>query len=270
VGRVGPRCEFAACPAATDTINTLTFVDKRAGFSFDYPVELGTQFISLVDWPPKLNIINEPFVCAPAGSETARAGKTENRLVNGRTYCVTTEIEGAAGSIYAQYAYAAKINAKTAILTFSLRLPQCGNYPAPTSTVCERERQNFAIDPIVDRIFSSIKFEPPIPADGLGTVRGRVLLGPICPLTRIPPDPACADKPYAAKLAITSINGTKVYKEFSADEEGIFKIKMPAGEYSLHSAAEANILPRCSVPAPFRIVAGRETEIAVSCDTGIR
>src|SRR5207253_9569337 len=35
-------------------------------------------------------------------------------------------------------------------------------------------------------------------------IRGTVLLGPICPVERIPPDPQCADKPYAASLVVTA------------------------------------------------------------------
>jgi hypothetical protein len=53
-------------------------------------------------WPPKLQVVIEPYQCTAGGSEAARAGKTEERKGGNQPYCVTKETEGAAGSIYTQ------------------------------------------------------------------------------------------------------------------------------------------------------------------------
>lgn len=164
VGRTGPNCDFAPCP--TDENNDLwqTTTDDKAGITFQYPTDLLTTYIHTVDWPPKVQVLYEAFTCTEAGTETARAGKTEQRLVDDRTYCVTTESEGAAGSIYTNYAYAfplystgsTQADRKVIIFTFSLRAVQCANYDEPQKTDCEKEREAFDLDSIIDRMARSI------------------------------------------------------------------------------------------------------------------
>lgn len=67
---------------------------------------LTTKYITTVDWPPKVQTLNQSFSCTEAGVETQRAGQTKQVIVNDTTYCVTKNTEGAAGSVYTQYAYA--------------------------------------------------------------------------------------------------------------------------------------------------------------------
>jgi hypothetical protein len=110
-----------------------------------------TKYITTVDWPPKINTENTPFTCTEAGSETDRAGQTKQLVINNHTYCVTKITEGAAGSIYTQYAYARAKNNQTEIFTFSLQFVQCGNYSEPEKTSCEQERQMFDINTFIDQ-----------------------------------------------------------------------------------------------------------------------
>ena len=176
VGRTGPKCEFAACPqpspeATAGTAggnNDLWKTATSNGITFQYPETLLTTYINTQDWPPQVQVLNEPFTCtdlsaeasaqAGAGSETARAGQTIKRMVDDRTYCVTKESEGAAGSVYTNYAYAFPSTDKTIIFTFSLRAVHCANYDDPQKTACENERSAFDLDSTVDRMARSIKF----------------------------------------------------------------------------------------------------------------
>ncbi len=121
------------------------------------PVELNTKYIHPVDWPPQIQITSEPFTCTEAGSPIERAGQTKKEIINGREYCVTQVVEGAAGSTYTQYAYAADANGKEVILTFTLQAVQCANYDEPQKTECANERTSFDIGQIVDKIFQTIK-----------------------------------------------------------------------------------------------------------------
>lgn len=127
------------------------------GAAFEYPPDLGTAYIHAANWPPQLVLSDEPFSCTAAGAEAARAGRTEPATIDGRAYCVTRVTEGAAGSVYTQYAYAAPLNGRVAILTFSLRAVQCGNYDEPRRAECERERAAFSIDHIAGRIHRTIR-----------------------------------------------------------------------------------------------------------------
>lgn len=164
VGRTGPQCEFASCPGEN---NDLWKATTSNGITFQYPETLLTTYINTQDWPPQVQVLNEPFNCTEAGSETARAGKTEKRLVDDREYCRTSIVEGAAGSIYTQYAYAFPLYStgstqadrkRTVILTFTIRATQCDNYDEAERKACEGERETFDLDSVVDRMARSIKF----------------------------------------------------------------------------------------------------------------
>lgn len=133
-----------------------TFTDASTHVSFQYPATLATKYISLVDWPPKVQVVSDSLTCTQAGSETARAGKTVQKIIDGNTYCVTTSSEGAAGSVYTQYAYAFSQANKTVILTFSLRFVQCVNYDQPKQQECQAERDAFTPDIILDQIAQTV------------------------------------------------------------------------------------------------------------------
>ncbi|HBK33459.1 TPA: hypothetical protein DEP34_01865 [Candidatus Uhrbacteria bacterium] len=159
VGRTGPKCEFAQCPGENNNL-WITATDSKTGITFQYPKTLLTEYIHTVDWPPQIQVLNEPFTCTEAGSETARAGQTLKRMVDDRTYCVTKKSEGAAGSVYTNYAYAFPLYStdstqaehKTVIFTFSLQAVQCANYDDPQKTACENEQSSFDLDSTVDRM----------------------------------------------------------------------------------------------------------------------
>lgn len=98
-------------------------------------------------------------------------------------------------------------------------------------------------------------------------VKGSVLLGPTCPVERTPPDPQCADKPYATTITARSAGGT-VAGTTHSNADGAFTLALPAGIYTL-SASGGQVLPRCadiSVTVPR---SGYATT-SISCDTGIR
>jgi hypothetical protein len=101
-------------------------------------------------------------------------------------------------------------------------------------------------------------------------IKGTVLLGPTCPVMRIPPDPQCADKKYATTLAVTNIDGAQIIKQFSSDANGIFSVILPPGEYEISRAATSNIYPNCRSNGTIKVSAGTFTETMVYCDTGIR
>lgn len=155
VGRVGPQCEFAACPNVGE--NWPEYLDLETGISFRYPQTLTTRYITAVDWPPTVFLSDDPYSCAEAGEATARAGITERKFVFGNEYCVTTVSEGAAGSVYDQYAYARSDDAGSIIMTLSVRKVQCSNYDEPQKTECEAERSGFDLDSLINQIFSTLE-----------------------------------------------------------------------------------------------------------------
>lgn len=127
--------------------------------TFQYPKEILAEYISEAQWPPKLIIKDKSFVCNPSGNEIQQSGRSELRLVDDRSYCVTKESEGAAGSVYTSYTYEFPQNNQTGVLAFTLRFVQCQNYDEPKASECENERLAFDIDGIIDRIVQSIKIK---------------------------------------------------------------------------------------------------------------
>lgn len=115
------------------------------------------SYIQPIDWPPASVSSDQAFSCTAAGSTGARAGKTESKDINGRTYCVTVITEGAAGSIYSQYAYAIPWHKQTLSYTFSFRTPQCANYPEPEMSACKKEVSAFNPDTILDAFVHSLR-----------------------------------------------------------------------------------------------------------------
>jgi hypothetical protein len=154
-----PTGERAAAPLSggQDASDWLEYADSQRGISFRYPPDFGTQFIRALDWPPMLELTAGPFECTEAGEETARAGRTELATIGGRRYCVTRVTEGAAGSIYTSYAYAFEHDGGVAILTFSARAVQCGNYDEPQRGECEAERAAFDPGTLIDAVARTLE-----------------------------------------------------------------------------------------------------------------
>ncbi|HEU4677419.1 MAG TPA: hypothetical protein VFS75_01720 [Candidatus Paceibacterota bacterium] len=128
--------------------------------TFSYPESFGTTYVEAYDWPPVLTIENQSYSCTEAGSPDASGGRTEKRIIDGKEYCVTTEMGGAAGSVYSQYAYATDLAGKEAILTFTVRSPQCGNYEEPQKSECANEEATFDLDSLIGDIMQTIGFKP--------------------------------------------------------------------------------------------------------------
>jgi hypothetical protein len=99
---------------------------------------------------------------------------------------------------------------------------------------------------------------------------GTVLLGPTCPVQRIPPDPQCADRPYATTLVLTSADQSRVITTFSSTASGTFSIPVAPGDYVIRSAAATNIHPYCATTNTIHVSSGTFAKVTVQCDTGIR
>jgi len=101
-------------------------------------------------------------------------------------------------------------------------------------------------------------------------IKGTVLLGPTCPVMRIPPDPACTDKPYQTALAVMSADGSRIIARFSSGADGAFSVDVPPGDYVIQSAPGGTIFPRCGSSGTIAVKSNAYADAAVSCDTGIR
>jgi hypothetical protein len=95
-----------------------------------------------------------------------------------------------------------------------------------------------------------------------GTVHGQVLLGPTCPVERIPP------KPYKTMIKILRTATGASYKKVVTDASGRFTISLAPGTYILR-AKGASIYPRCT-DLKIIVIAKKSQIVKIDCDTGIR
>ena len=152
------KYEDVRCSLGNELCENLTTLEKN-NFSFTYPKETGTEFISFFDWPPIIVTLEETYSCENAGSIDESSGKTEERRINGKNYCITEIVGAALGSMYTQYAYLTEKSGKLFSIVFSLRKPNCGNYDETKKAECEKRQNEYNIDKVVDFIVTSIEFK---------------------------------------------------------------------------------------------------------------
>ena len=116
--------------------------------------------------------------------------------------------------------------------------------------------------------------DPPvaIPAKGGPWIAGRAVAGPVCPVERIPADPACADRPVAgAVIVIRDAGGAEVARATTA-EDGTFLVGVPGGgSWTVEPQPAEGLLG--TAPAILVEVADAPSAWAgadVAYDTGIR
>ena len=115
---------------------------------------------------------------------------------------------------------------------------------------------------------------PPKPGSTGTTTRlvmGRATAGPVCPVERNPPDPACAARPVAgAVLLIQDVASGREVGRVTTDHDGRFSVALATGAYRLLPRPVAGLMGGGS-PVDFRVDAGQSTPpLEVSYDTGIR
>jgi hypothetical protein len=99
-------------------------------------------------------------------------------------------------------------------------------------------------------------------------VSGSVSAGPTCPVER-PGDPACAPRPAAAQITVTTI-ARRLVLTATSTAHGQFRFSLRPGQYivvarALHGAA----LPR-GTPVAVLITQAGDQSLRLRMDTGIR
>jgi len=97
-------------------------------------------------------------------------------------------------------------------------------------------------------------------------VRGTATVGPTCPVVTNPPDPACADRPYAGRFVVESVGGAHV-ADFTTAADGSYAVALAPGSYQVRPR-DANTMPSMA-PQPFTVRDGWSL-LNLSLDSGIR
>ena len=135
--------------------------------------------------------------------------------------------------------------------------------PMPTLTAYGTSTPTTAVTPT--ETFSP---SPIVSTSGQSGIRGSVILGPTCPVERIPPDPQCAPKPYQTSIDVVHHGENAILATIQSDNLGKFFVALQPGTYDLQ-AHGGSYLPRCPVET-IEIIPQQIKTITISCDTGIR
>lgn len=105
------------------------------------------------------------------------------------------------------------------------------------------------------------------PSQGqLGTLSGRVSIGPLCP---VEPCPGPVPDVYSSrKLVLQPFLGSPVYVNLNS--EGTFQASVPAGTYSVDLSDCTFLGCPMSLPQTTTVKPGETTVLQIDIDTGIR
>jgi hypothetical protein len=106
-----------------------------------------------------------------------------------------------------------------------------------------------------------------------GVLHGKITIGPICPVERIPPDPGCqptAETYKAWPIAIWTKDKTAKVAQIEPDLKGNYRLELPAGTYVADLDRQNGGVGGSNLPSAFTIKPGENTTLEIDIDTGIR
>ncbi len=106
-----------------------------------------------------------------------------------------------------------------------------------------------------------------------GYLEGIITIGPICPVERIPPDPAClptAETYNAYPVSVFTSDGNKKISQLNPSLDGTFSIELPTGKYLVVLESSKSKIGSSNLPAAISISSQGKTLLNIAIDTGIR
>ena len=142
---------------ATTTLSVPAVASPAAPYTLSDTAVATSSYVRLVD-TPQLTVATGTYSCVGAGTTTRQMGQTREVVLNSKTVCATEVAEGAAGSVYHQYAYVtAAPTGELLQYTFTVREVQCMNYDEPQASECVAEQADFNPDTIAAMLIMNTK-----------------------------------------------------------------------------------------------------------------
>lgn len=106
-----------------------------------------------------------------------------------------------------------------------------------------------------------------------GFLKGVINIGPICPVERVPPDPAClptAETYKAYPVTIWTADGRKKIRQISPALNGSYRTELAPGNYLVILERKRNMIGGSNLPLTVFIMPKDSTVLDINIDTGIR
>lgn len=134
--------------------------------NYQFPEQLKADYISAQDWkvevikdeteyPEKFEVTEKGITCEERKLETDLPGRIHPEVIDGKSYCIETKSEGAAGTTYTEYSYSTLKDNNLVTISFLAKYSNCGNFSEPERTECENERETFEFDQVISEIINS-------------------------------------------------------------------------------------------------------------------
>jgi hypothetical protein len=109
---------------------------------------------------------------------------------------------------------------------------------------------------------------------GSGVLKGKISIGPLCPVQKDPPDPGCLPTKETFLSWATAVwtmgKKTKI-AQLNPNLDGIYRVELPAGDYILDfEVTRTNGVGGSNLPSPVSISRLDTTIFNINIDTGIR
>jgi len=109
---------------------------------------------------------------------------------------------------------------------------------------------------------------------GEGVLKGKITIGPLCPVETIPPQPQClptADTYKAWQTSVWNLNETSKIVNITPDLSGNYQLTLPTGEYMVDFEDILKLrIQHTGLPVKIKINNGDSTKLDINIDTGIR
>jgi len=105
-------------------------------------------------------------------------------------------------------------------------------------------------------------------------IRGKVLLGPTCPVVTFPPNPNCDHKPYQVGIVVKSdsqkrdlSDAGKEVARFRSSSKGEFRACLPPGTYILESESSGVATLSFMRPQPVKVEPNKFATVTIHIDS---
>lgn len=105
-----------------------------------------------------------------------------------------------------------------------------------------------------------------------GTLEGTISIGPICPVEKDPPDPACLPTAETYKAYPVYIQPARGQQKqlVSPELDGSFKMELASGNYIITLERQQNGVGGSNLPLEVVVNPSATTMVSIDIDTGIR